>query len=110
MIIEHLKNTTVITQEKKTISELVSCINNMYSNIENNNVIVNLFSLNNIQASDIHEFLLLSRKHRSAKHSFVIVNKAVNVDDISEEIELVPTLTEAHDLIEMEEIERDLGF
>lgn len=110
MIVEHLKNTTVITQEKKSISELVSCINNMYNSIENNNVIVNLFSLKNIQANDIHEFLLLSRKHRRAKHSFVIVNKVVNIDEVSEEIEVVPTLTEAHDLIEMEEIERDLGF
>jgi len=110
MIVEHLKSTTVITQEKKTVSELVAGIDNIYESIESNNIIVNLFSLSTIKAADLKEFSLLSEKHRTAKHSFVIVNKAVNIDDVSEELEVVPTLVEAHDLIEMEEIERDLGF
>lgn len=110
MIIEHLKNTTVITQEKKTISELVTEINKIYTSIESNNIIINLFSLNKVSAADLKEFSLLSETHREAKHSFVIVNKAVSIDEVSEELIVVPTLMEAHDLIEMEEIERDLGF
>lgn len=110
MIIEHLKNTTVITQEKKTISELVTEINKIYTSIESNNIIINLFSLNKVSAADLKEFSLLSETHREAKHSFVIVNKAVSIDEVSEELIVVPTLVEAHDLIEMEEIERDLGF
>lgn len=110
MIIEHLKNTTVITQEKKTISELVTEINKIYTSIESNNIIINLFSLNKVSAADLKEFSLLSETHREAKHSFVIVNKAVSIDEVSEELIVVPTLIEAHDLIEMEEIERDLGF
>ncbi len=110
MIVEHLKSTTVITQEKKTISELVTGIEKIHETIKNNNIIVNLFSLSNAKASDLKEFSLLSRKHRETKHSFVIVNKAVSIDDIPEELEVVPTLVEAHDIIEMEEIERDLGF
>jgi len=110
MIVEHLNSTTVITQEKKTISELVSGIENVYETIENNNIIVNLFSLSKAKSSDLKEFSLLSQKHRKAKHSFVIVSKAVSVDDIPDELEVVPTLVEAHDIIGMEEIERDLGF
>ena len=110
MILEQLKNTTIITQEKKTISELVQEINKIYTTIESNNIIINLFSLNEVNADQLKEFSLLSDKHRKSKHSFVIVNKAVSIDEISEELIVVPTLTEAHDLIEMEEIERDLGF
>jgi len=110
MIVEQLKSTTVITQEKKTISELVTEIEKIYNSIESNNLIVNLFSLDNVKAEQLKEFSLLSQKHRASKHSFVIVNKAVSIDEISEELILVPTLAEAHDLIEMEEIERDLGF
>lgn len=110
MIIEHLKNTTVITQQKKSIAELVEGINAIYDKIQNNNVIVNLFSLENLKAEQLDEFLLLSKKHRAAKHSFVIVNKSVSIEEISEDLILVPTLVEAHDIIEMEEIERDLGF
>ncbi|HAT63224.1 MAG TPA: ribonuclease Z, partial [Flavobacteriaceae bacterium] len=41
---------------------------------------------------------------------FVIVNNAINPDDIPDEMIVVPTLQEAADIIEMEEIERDLGF
>jgi len=110
MIVEQLENTTVITQEKKTISELVLGIEKMYHSIESHNIIVNLFSLSGIKSADLKEFSLLSEKHKAGKHSFVIVNKAVNIDDVSEELEVVPTLIEAHDLIQMEEIERDLGF
>ena len=56
------------------------------------------------------KFLKLSNYHRSTKHSFVFVNDAINIDDIPEEIIVVPTLEEAGDIVEMEEIERDLGF
>ncbi|MDH3323482.1 MAG: ribonuclease Z, partial [Flavobacteriaceae bacterium] len=43
-------------------------------------------------------------------HSFVIVSDKVNLDGIPDEIIVVPTMQEAYDVIEMEEIERDLGF
>ncbi|MFN3640990.1 MAG: ribonuclease Z, partial [Flavobacterium sp.] len=34
----------------------------------------------------------------------------LNYNDIPEKYNVVPSLLEAHDLIEMDEIERDLGF
>ncbi|CAN0606593.1 unnamed protein product, partial [Ectocarpus sp. 12 AP-2014] len=42
--------------------------------------------------------------------SFVLVSDKVSYDDVPEEINLVPTLQEARDVVEMEEIERDLGI
>ena len=110
MIVEYIKNTTVITQEKATFSELVSKINNTYSEFSNNNIIVNLFSLSGLKAAQLNEFLLLSQKHKEQKHSFVIVASKIIFDEVNEELSVVPTLKEAHSFIEMEEIERDLGF
>ena len=55
-------------------------------------------------------FLRLCNNHRGAKNSFVIVTDKVNLDEIPDEIVVVPTMQEAYDIIEMEEIERDLGF
>ena len=52
----------------------------------------------------------ISNNHRISKHSFVVVNSALDPDIIPDEIMVVPTLLEAQDVIEMEEIERDLGF
>ena len=110
MIVEHIKSTTVITQEKATLTELVKGINDIYSELENNNIVVNLFSLTSLKAHHLNEFLLLSEKHKATKHSFVLVTSSVDIDDVSESLTITPTLAEAHDIIEMEEIERDLGF
>jgi hypothetical protein len=42
--------------------------------------------------------------------SFVIVVNGIDADKVPDEIVTVPTISEAEDIIEMENIERDLGF
>ena len=79
-------------------------------NLKNNNIIVNITSLSLVKLSDIIEFLRISNVHRATKHSFVIVSNSFNLNDTPDEIVVVPTLQEAYDIIEMEEMERDLGF
>jgi hypothetical protein len=110
MIFDKDGNITIITQEKASVKTLVNNIEQVYDKYKNDNFIVNLSSLENISLADIIEFLRISNKHRKAKHSFVIVTDKVNFDDMPPEIIVVPTLQEAYDIIEMEEIERDLGF
>ncbi len=110
MIIDQNENLAIITQENASVIELVKKIETLYPKFKNNNIIVNLNTINKISLEDIIEFLRLSNQHRAAKHSFVIVNEGVDTDKTPEEIIIVPTLQEAHDVIEMEDIERDLGF
>lgn len=110
MIFDQNENTTTVTQEKASIVELVKKLDASYADFENNNVIINLTSLSKITLEELLEFLQISNKHREANHSFIIVSNKVDLDDIPDEIVLVPTLQEAHDIIEMEEMERDLGF
>ena len=75
--------TTIITQEKTTIVEFINGIDNKYESLKNDNIIVNLFSLKQITVEDINEFLLVSKKHKAAKRSFVIVNDKIAYDDVS---------------------------
>ena len=110
MILSSEGTTTIITQEKASVIELVKKLEVLYERIKNDNVIVNLTSLNKIPLEHIVEFLQISNKHRKAKHSFVIVTDKVNFDEMPDEIVVVPTMQEAYDIIEMDEIERDLGF
>lgn len=110
MILDKNGNTTLITQEKASVVELVKKIDVLYERFKNDNIIVNLTTLNKVPLSDIVEFLQLSNKHRKAKHSFVIVTDKANLNETPDEIVVVPTLQEAYDIIEMEDIERDLGF
>lgn len=110
MIIDRVGHTTIITQEKASTIELVKKLDVLYERHKNQNIIVVLTGIKPIPVSDVVEFLQLSRSHKANKQSFVIVNNKVALDDLPDDLVVVPTLQEAHDLIEMEVIERDLGF
>ncbi|WP_299336155.1 ribonuclease Z [uncultured Psychroserpens sp.] len=110
MIFDKSGNTTIITQENEETVELVKKIQVLYERYKNNNIIVSLTTLDKVTLPDIVEFLQLSNTHRKAKHSFVIVTDKANLDETPDEIVVVPTIQEAYDIIEMEDIERDLGF
>jgi hypothetical protein len=110
MFIDQDGNTTIITQEKTSIVELVKKIDILYDRFKNNNIIVNITKLDDVKLADIVEFLQLSNKHRKAKHSFVIVSNSANLDEMPDEIIVVPSTKEACDVIEMEIMERDLGI
>ncbi len=62
-------------------------------------------SLENLEA-----YAEIIEDHRQAGHSFVLVHDQYTYEDLPETLPVVPTVQEAHDLIEMEDIERDLGF
>ncbi len=110
MIFNKEGSTTIITQEKATIVEFVKGIEDRYESMKNDNIVANLFSLKELSVSDINEFLRISNTHKANKRSFVIVTDKISYDETPKEITIVPTLIEALDLIEMEEIERDLDF
>lgn len=80
------------------------------TNYKGKNIVVNLLDFNSLKLPELLLFLKTSNLHRASKQSFVIVNRAINLDDIPAEMIVVPTLGEAEDIIEMEKIERDLGF
>jgi len=110
MIVDQKDNTSIITQEKATIIELIKKIQALYPKFKNNNIIISLTSLKPLGLEDILEFLQLSNQHRKAKQSFVIVSDKIDLNIVPDELIVVPTVNEAFDIIEMEEMERDLGF
>ena len=110
MIIDQNGNISIITQEKSTIVELVKKLQLLYPKFKNNNIIIALTTLNKLDLNNIVEFLQLSNMHRANKQSFVIVSNKIDLDIVPDEIVVVPTTQEAYDIIEMEEMERDLGF
>ena len=110
MLIDRNENITLITQEKLTLEELVSRLTERYEEFSKDNIVVNLNSIQALDVERILEFLNLSNIHRGSNHSFVIVTDQISYDEAPDELVIVPTLQEAYDIIEMEEIERDLGF
>ena len=110
MIFDQTGNTSIITQEKVSVIELVKKLQALYPKFKNNNIIVALTSLDALTQSEIVEFLELSNNHKAAKHSFVIVSDKINLDVVPDALVVVPTIQEAHDIVEMEDMERDLEF
>lgn len=74
------------------------------------NLVINILKYEKLTLEDLIQFLKLSNYQRADKLSYVIVNKGIDYDLVPDEMIVVPTLDEAGDVIEMEEIERDLGF
>jgi hypothetical protein len=74
------------------------------------NLIIDLSSYKSLVAKDILLFTDFYKKHKKEKKSFVIVASEFDFNADTKKIVVVPSVLEAHDIIEMEEIERDLGF
>ena len=110
MIFDRDGSTTLVLQEKVSLREFLKNLEEAYPKLKNDHLILNLFSFDKLRPEDLLEFLPLSDRHRASGKSFVLVSDSLSYDDIPDEISLVPSLQEARDLIEMEEIERDLDL
>ena len=111
MKIDNKDNFVILTDDRGNLSDFAGFLGRQIpSKYQGQNVVVNLLDFDSLQLEELLLFLEVSNSHRQTKHSFVLVNHAINPDDIPFEMVVVPTLQEAEDIIQMEEIERDLGF
>ena len=110
MKIEHKKNYILINSEENTFLDFLAVLKKKHFNYTKNHIIINISDKFNASKENISLFLEYADKHRANSKSFVLVLKAINIDDFPEELNIVPTLGEAEDVIEMENIQRDLGF
>ena len=110
MIFDKEGTTTIVFQEKISLATFLENLNKAYPKLKHDNIIVNLFSFGKLTAGDVLEFLQISNAHKASNKSFVLVTNKVSYDETPDEISVVPTIQEAKDIIEMEEIERDLGI
>lgn len=110
MKVEEKGHTVILKDNQADVAAFQERITSEYASYKERNIVLDLSQDKGLSLEDILTFLKLSNTHRKAKKSFVIVASDVDFSDIPDEMVVVPTLLEAHDIIEMEEIERDLGF
>lgn len=79
-------------------------------NTDNKHVILNFTKSTLLSNEDFLLFLDVATQKKESGTSFVVVNKDISADDFPEHLNVVPTLKEAEDILEMEDIERELGF
>ena len=78
--------------------------------LTSNHLVLEISENLNIDDAIISLLLIIAEDLNRKGMSFVTIKSSVNIDDFPENINIVPTLQEAEDMIEMESIERDLGF
>lgn len=110
MKVDQKGHTTTIKDTQGNLSSFLEKVTNEYGSFKNHNLILDISADKNVDLDQVLSFLSLSNKHRKAKKSFVIVVNDFDFNEVPDEMIVVPTILEAHDIIEMEEIERDLGF
>jgi len=110
MKISEKENYTLIEPLESPVVDFVSQLTQKHTKFENKNVAVNLLSFHNLQKDEVMGFLEIAKAHQLHDKSFVLVSNAIAIDELPEEIVLVPSLKEAEDLIQMDEIQRDLGI
>jgi len=110
MKVERKGHTTTIKNTQHNTAEFYQKLNNEFNSYKSNNLIIDLTFDKAITMADIKLFLDMAKNQKKEKKSLVLVADGINFNDVPAKITVVPTILEAHDIIEMEEIERDLGF
>ena len=100
----------IIEDDQDGVRDFASFIDYKRRHFSNQNLVIDLLKYGKLTLEELLLFLKPSNEHRADKRSFVIVNDTINIDSVPDELMVVPTLQEAEDIIQMEEIERDLGF
>ncbi|WP_276381818.1 ribonuclease Z [Flavobacterium sp. H4147] len=110
MKVDQKGHTVTIKDTQGNLNDFVEKVTQQFKTFEKHNVIIDLSSDTEISENDLKAFLPLVKLQKKGKKSFVIVATDLDFNAISDKLVVVPSLLEAHDIIEMEEIERDLGF
>ena len=110
MIIEKKSKNCLVKPENESVLDTFKFITKNYADFANYHLIIDFSKKINIIIKELMLFLDISVNHKRNGTSFVIVSKGIDIDDFSDEINIVPTVNEAYDILEMDAIERDLGF
>lgn len=79
------------------------------TSFKNDHLILDLSKIE-VKLEELIKFKEFSEEKIESGTSFVVINTTVNLDEIPDEIIVVPTFQEAIDMIEMDEMTRSLDF
>lgn len=110
MKVEQKGHTTIITDTQGDVISFLEKVTNELNAFKTQNLILDVTPNKSVTLKDIKLFAEASKTHLKNKKSFVIVANEIDFNAVPAKMTVVPSQLEAHDIIEMEEIERDLGF
>jgi 2-polyprenyl-3-methyl-5-hydroxy-6-metoxy-1,4-benzoquinol methylase len=102
------KGTQLQSKILKVLLLFLMKVTHQYKTFEKQNIIIDLLYHKDLTIDDVKLLLQLS-EHKKGKKSFIIVISDLDYNAVPDTLTVVPSILEAHDIIEMEEIER-FGF
>jgi len=110
MQIENKKKFLLITSDENTFSIFFNTFVKDQKKFEKENIVVQVSDTIKATTKDFFSFLNIAKQKKQNGTTFVLINSIINIRDFPENLNIVPTMQEAEDIIEMETIERELGF
>lgn len=98
------------SDDTKTTGEFIKSVGDYIFQNSEANYVVDLLAFADVNQQNIKQLISINQSILANQYSFVVLINQLKVEELPEEINTVPTLTEAEDVIQMESIERDLGF
>jgi len=110
MIVTKKKAYTQIKSNQISVVQFFEEFNERFPEFKGEHIIIDFSDKINVEIKEILLFLKLSVQQIKNGTSFVLVCEGISIDDLPDELNVVPTFNEALDILEMDAIERDLGF
>ncbi|MEI6865818.1 ribonuclease Z [Flavicella sp.] len=109
MNIDKKENYTLITPTETSHDDFLEVLK--ISDFEKENLILDFSNSFEITTKQIDGYSEISMYKKENGTSFIIIRNDIEIDKLEDELlSVTPTLTEAEDTLEMDNIERDLGF
>ena len=110
MKVDQKGHTITIKDTQGDFTSFLNKVSQSNTSFDSHNLIIDLTHNKSITLEDLKLLLPLAKQHKKLKKSFVVVVAGVDFNAVPAQLVVVPSNLEAHDIIEMEEIECDLGF
>ena len=111
MKIDTHENFIIVKENINNFEDFITSLNPKFNvQLSDKNIIIDLLEFDRFTLEKLNLFSELATIFRKYNNSFVIVNNQINLNEISDDILVVPSLQEAEDIVEMETIERELGM
>lgn len=110
MNIEKKENYSLISPKESSFAEFFKNFTNKKEDFISENIVISFLESFQPNTNEIESFLTIASEKKENGTSLVLIVTKISIDDFSEELNIVPTIIEAEDIIEMENIERELGF
>ncbi len=104
------KDYKILEDDNHDVSNFANKLTKSHSEFEHSNLVIDLLDHKELTVKELLMFLEMANINARNRRSFVIVNNSFSIDEIPDELIVVPTLQEAEDIVRMEEMERDMDL